>query len=112
MKSKINCFNCKISIGDNELHNKDYLSLYDIADELKLSYSIIADISCGRRNKKKWNEFIYYPIIEITKLKHTEKAEKELLLEEIEKLKKELLIKDSKKDEKIEIKDEEIEIKD
>ena len=99
MKTKKNCFNCKITIGDNELHNKDYLTLYGISDELKLSYSIIADISSGRRSKKKWNEFIYYPIIAITKLKQTEKAEKELLLEEIQKLKNELLIKDSKKTE-------------
>ena len=53
MKTKKNCFNCKITIGDNELHNKDYLTLYDISDELKLSYSIIADISSGRRSKKK-----------------------------------------------------------
>lgn len=101
MKSKTNCFNCKITLGDNELHNKDYVTLTDIANDIKLSYSIVADISSGRRSKKKWNEFIYYPIITIVKLKKIEQTEKDLLIEEIEKLKKEneLLIKNSENSE-------------
>ena len=39
MKSKTNCWNCKITQQNNELHNKDYLTLKDLADDIGLSYN-------------------------------------------------------------------------
>ena len=69
MKSKKNCWNCKITLQKIELHNKDYLSLKDLADDIGLSYSIIADISSGRKKNKKYTNFIYQPVIEINRIK-------------------------------------------
>ncbi len=69
MISKIPRFNCTITQQNIEIHNKDYLSLKDISDELKLSYHQIANISCNRKHNKCSNKFIYYPNIKITKLK-------------------------------------------
>jgi hypothetical protein len=68
MISKIPRFNCKITQQGVELHNKNYLTLKDIADELCLSYYIIANISTNRKPNKKTCNFIYFPKIEITKL--------------------------------------------
>jgi hypothetical protein len=68
MISKIPRFNCTITQQNIEIHNKDYLNLKDIADELKLSYAIVANISCGRKPNKCSNNFIYFPDIKITKL--------------------------------------------
>ena len=45
MLSKINRYNCKITQNGVELHNKDYISLKDISNELGLSYHIVANIS-------------------------------------------------------------------
>ena len=80
MLSKINRFNCKITQNGVEL-NKDYLSLKDIANDIGLSYSIVANISTNRKMNKKTSSFIYFPKIEITKL--------DLDYNEIEKEKKE-----------------------
>tara|TARA_R110002110_G_C13468577_1_gene719694 strand:+ start:4094 stop:4435 length:342 start_codon:yes stop_codon:yes gene_type:complete len=68
MLSKINRFKCKITQQGVELHNKDYLTLKEIADELGLSYSVIANLSINRKPKEKKKKFIYFPIIEIIKL--------------------------------------------
>jgi len=68
MISKINRFNCKITLQGNELHNKDYLTLKDISDDIGLSYNIVANISCNRKPNKKINDFKYFPKIEIIKL--------------------------------------------
>jgi hypothetical protein len=68
MKSKTNCFNCKITLNDNELHNKDYKSLKEISDDLGLSYAIIADLSNGRKQSKKYDKFKYQPKIEISRI--------------------------------------------
>ena len=81
MISKINRFNCKITQQGVELHNKDYLSLKDISNDIGLSYNIVSNISCGRKPNKKTSEFIFFPKIEITKL--------DLDYNEIEKEKKE-----------------------
>ena len=66
-------FNCKIyhDIGDNTsmtLHNSDYNCLKDIANDLGLTYQQVADLS-SRKDKKKYQEFKYFPKIEITKIK-------------------------------------------
>ena len=66
-------FNCKIyhDIGNNTsmtLHNQDYNCLKEIANDLGLTYQQVADLS-SRRDKKKDQEFKYFPKIEITKIK-------------------------------------------
>ena len=66
-------FNCKIyhDIGDNTsmtLHNRDYNNLRDIANDLGLTYQQVADLS-SRKEKKKYQEFKYFPKIEITRIK-------------------------------------------
>ena len=66
-------FNCKIyhDIGDNTsmtLHNRDYNNLRDIADDLGLTYQQVADLS-SRKDKKKYQEFKYFPKIEINRIK-------------------------------------------
>jgi len=66
-------FNCKIyhDIGENTsmtLHNRDYNNLRDIASDLGLTYQQVADLS-SRKDKKKYQEFKYFPKIEITRLK-------------------------------------------
>tara|TARA_R100000734_G_C3305095_1_gene95611 strand:- start:568 stop:861 length:294 start_codon:yes stop_codon:yes gene_type:complete len=81
MLSKINRYNCKITQNGVELHNKDYISLKDISNELGLSYHIVANISSNRKPNKKTSNFIYFPKIEIVRL--------ELDYNEIEKEKKE-----------------------
>ena len=66
-------FNCKIyhDIGDNTsmtLHNKDYNCLKDISNELGLTYQQVADLS-SRKEKKKYQEFKFFPKIEINRIK-------------------------------------------
>ena len=68
MISKIPRFNCKIIQQNIELHNKDYLTLKDIADDIGLSYHIVSNISSNRKPNKKTSNFIYFPKIIITKL--------------------------------------------
>ena len=68
MKSQHNCFNCTITQMGKEIHNKDYITLKDISDDIGLSYSIIADISSGRKKNLKYNDFIYFPSVEIKRL--------------------------------------------
>jgi|TARA_S200002703_G_scaffold140581_1_gene131915 predicted DNA-binding ribbon-helix-helix protein len=66
-------FNCKIyhDIGSNTsmtLHNQDYDCLKDIANDLGLTYQQVADLS-SRRDKKKYQQFKYFPKIQITRIK-------------------------------------------
>ena len=66
-------FNCKIyhNIGDSTsmtLHNRDYNCLKDIANDIGLTYQQVADLS-SRKEKKKYQEFKYFPKIEITRIK-------------------------------------------
>lgn len=68
MKSKNNCFNCKITQNDMELHNQDYLTLKDLADDIGLSYHIIADLHSGRRKNNKRQQFKFQPKIEINRI--------------------------------------------
>jgi len=66
-------YNCKIyhNIGENTsmtLHNRDYKSLNDIANDLGLTYQQVADLS-SRREKKKYQQFKFFPKIDITRIK-------------------------------------------
>ena len=68
MKSKINCFNCKITQNELELHNQDYQTLKDLADDIGLSYHIVADLHSGRRKENKRQQFKFQPKIEIRRI--------------------------------------------
>ena len=66
-------YNCKIyhDIGEGysmTLHNRDYNCLRDIANDLGLTYQQVADLS-SRKEKKKYQEFKYFPKIEIVRFK-------------------------------------------
>ena len=70
-------FNCKIyhdiSSGTEEntcmtLHNQDYKSLKDIANDLGLTYQQVADLS-SRKERKKYQDFKFFPKIEINRIK-------------------------------------------
>tara|TARA_R110000803_G_C11828747_1_gene302989 strand:- start:236 stop:409 length:174 start_codon:yes stop_codon:yes gene_type:complete len=50
------------------LHNRDYKSLNDIANDLGLTYQQVADLS-SRRVKKKYQQFKFFPKIDITRIK-------------------------------------------
>lgn len=71
MKSNSNCFNCKITQNDSVLHDQDYKTLKDISSDIGLSYNIIADISSKRKVNKKYNDFKFFPKIEIKRLDKT-----------------------------------------
>tara|TARA_R100000805_G_C3594971_1_gene96282 strand:- start:664 stop:840 length:177 start_codon:yes stop_codon:yes gene_type:complete len=51
------------------LHNKDYKSLREISEDLGLTYQQVADLS-SRKDKKKYQEFRFYPEIKIVKIKN------------------------------------------
>ena len=62
-------YNCKIYHDNLDciLMDKDFRSLRDIASELNVPYQFIADVS-SRKNKKMYQQFKFYPNIEIIKL--------------------------------------------
>ena len=65
-------YNCKIyhTIGENTfmtLHNQDYKCLKDISEDLGLTYQQVADLS-SRKDKKKYQQFKYFPNIEIKRI--------------------------------------------
>lgn len=70
MKAKNNCFNCKITQNEMELHNKDYQTLKDLADDIGLSYHIVADLHSGRRKNNKRQQFKYQPKINISRIEN------------------------------------------
>tara|TARA_R110000787_G_scaffold112545_4_gene221468 strand:- start:101 stop:289 length:189 start_codon:yes stop_codon:yes gene_type:complete len=49
------------------LHNKDYKCLKEISEDLGLTYQQVADLS-SRKDKKKYQQFKYFPNIEIKKI--------------------------------------------
>ena len=60
------CYNCVVKIGDIIIHDQDYISLKDIADELDLTYHQVANISAGRYKEK--TNFKYQPRVSINKI--------------------------------------------
>ena len=64
-------FNCKIyhTIGDEEfiLMDKNYKGLKEMSKDLGLTYQQVADLS-SRREKKKYQQFKYFPTIDITRI--------------------------------------------
>ena len=60
------CYGVLVKIGDHILHEQDYISLRDIAEELNLTYYQVADISAGRKKFK--TNFKYQPEVHINKI--------------------------------------------
>ena len=60
------CYNCVVKIGGLIIHNQDFISLKDIADELDLTYYQVANISAGRYKEK--TNFKYQPRVSINKI--------------------------------------------
>jgi len=54
--------------NENILHNKNYKTLKEISSELGLTYQQVADLS-SRKQLKKYQEFKYFPKIEIKRIK-------------------------------------------
>lgn len=72
-------WNCKIyhNIGETTsmtLHNQDYKCLKEIAEDLGLTYQQVADLS-SRKEKKKYQQFKFFPEIKITKIPNIIKSE-------------------------------------
>ena len=68
-------YNCKIfhTLSDDSivtLHDKNYKCFKDIASDLGLTYQQVADLS-SRKEKKKYQQFKYFPEIKIIKVKKT-----------------------------------------
>ena len=66
-------YNCKIyhTLGEHTsmtLHNQDYKNLKEIAQDLGLTYQQVADLS-SRKDKKKYQQFKFFPQIEIIRIK-------------------------------------------
>jgi len=68
MKSKLNKWNVKIILLDEEKLNKCFTCLNDIAEELNISRHIINDIANNRKKNNKYSDCIYYPKIIITEI--------------------------------------------
>jgi hypothetical protein len=63
------CWGVVVRIGEDTIHNQEYISLSDVAQDLNLTYQQVADISVGR-SKKFNSNFKYQPKIEIKKISH------------------------------------------
>ena len=61
-------WNCSINVAGNELHNKDYTTLQELANDLGLSYSQAYELAPNGRVKKTTNNFKYKPNINITRI--------------------------------------------
>ncbi len=68
MKSSKPCFNCSIEQNDNIIHNKDYNTLKEIAEDIGLSYNQVADISAQRIKNNKYANFKFFPKITINRI--------------------------------------------
>ncbi len=60
-------YNCKITMGDQLLHDKNYKNLHSIAEDIGISYHIVQNLLLGRKPEKKWQTYIYKQTIEVTK---------------------------------------------
>ena len=68
MKSKLNKWNVKVILMNEEKLNKSFTCLNDIAEELNISRHIINDIANNRKKNNKYSDCIYYPKIIITEI--------------------------------------------
>jgi hypothetical protein len=56
-----------VRIGEDTIHDKQYISIKDIADDLNLTYQQVSDLSIGR-SKRFDSNFKYQPKIQIKKI--------------------------------------------
>lgn len=68
MRSKTNKWSCVIILKEEEVFNKEFITLEDISTELQLSKHIIFDIASKRRAGDKYQNCIFFPKISITRL--------------------------------------------
>ena len=68
MRSKTNKWSCVIILKEEEVFNKEFVTLEDISIELQLSKHIIFDIASKRRAGDKYHNCIFFPKISITRL--------------------------------------------
>lgn len=61
------CYTVSVSVDGNILHNQDYISLGEIANDLNLTYHQVAALSIGR-SKQFDSSFKYQPKIQIKKI--------------------------------------------
>ena len=54
------CWGVIVRIGEDTIHNQEYISLRDVAQDLNLTYQQVADISVGR--SKKFNSNFKYQL--------------------------------------------------
>lgn len=78
MKSKLNKWNVKVILMNEEKLNKSFTCLNDIAEELKISRHIVNDIANDRKKNNKYDECIYYPKITITEIDKKERIKDDL----------------------------------
>tara|TARA_R110000803_G_scaffold29067_6_gene66647 strand:- start:192 stop:428 length:237 start_codon:yes stop_codon:yes gene_type:complete len=62
------CYSVLVKIGEQVIHEDEYISLRDIAQDLNLSYQQVANLSCGRCKAFSQSGFKYNPQVEIKKL--------------------------------------------
>ena len=78
MKSKLNKWNVKVILMNEEKLNKSFTCLNDIAEELNISRHIINDIANNRKKNNKYGDCIYYPKITITEINKEDRIIEEL----------------------------------
>ena len=78
MKSKLNKWNVKVILMNEEKLNKSFTCLNDIAEELNISRHIINDIANNRKKNNKYSDCIYYPKIIITEINKEDRIIEEL----------------------------------
>lgn len=61
------CFNVVVLVNSVEVHNKNYTTLKEVAKDLNLSYTRVADLNIGR-SKMCQGEFKFLPIVSINKI--------------------------------------------
>lgn len=78
-KTNKKCWSVVIKQGEIELHNKEYSTLREAANDLGLTYSQICELGPNGRNKKRAIHFKFMPDIKITKLGKKEEPENKLI---------------------------------
>ena len=67
-KTEKECWKLKISYPDYIVKEGVYKTLRDVADELKLSYNQVCELTNKGRNKTK-SKYSFYPTIDLQKIK-------------------------------------------
>ncbi len=78
MKSKLNKWNVKVILLNEEKLNKCFTCLTDIAEELNISRHIVNDIANNRKKNNKYDSCIYYPKITITEIHKEDRIKEDL----------------------------------